>query len=302
MAEQNQALAKRDDFPTMLGKLKGEIARALPKHLNADRMARIALTEFRKNKLLQECEPRSVCAAIIIASQLGLEPGLMGQAYLIPFKNRSTGQYECQLLPGYGGLLDLVRRAGRVKRIEAHVVHEKDKFTYKTGLSTVLEHEPCLDDEPGAPRCAYAIAEFESGGTHVEVMTKREIETIRNRSNSVKSGRSTPWDTDPEEMWRKTLIRRICKFLPKSAELTLATALDDSVSRGIPQSLTVESVVGESVIDIAWTPATDDGEPEQKTDPAEAARKSAAEAAAMRGKKADAPAATDTTVPEGSLV
>lgn len=232
-------LPQAHPFPAMLKQYQAEIARALPRHLNPDRMTRIALTEFRKNPKLAECDPRSVFAAVIMASQLGLEPGLMGQCYLIPYKT------ECQLIPGYQGLLDLVRRSGKVKRIEAQVVYENDRFTYRTGLTVTLEHEPLLDGERGEPRLAYAVAEFADGGHHVEIMTRTQIEVIRDRSQSVinakRWGKKTPWDTDTDEMWRKSALRRLCKFLPKSVELAQALALDDSSGQG--QKLTVRDVV-----------------------------------------------------------
>jgi recombination protein RecT len=227
-------------FPNMLERFKGEIARALPRHLNADRMCRIALTEFRKNPRLAECDPRSVFAAIIIASQIGLEPGVLGQAYLIPYGR------ECQLIPGYQGLVELVRRSGLVMRIEAHVVRAGERFTYKTGLQTILEHEPMLDGNLGALRLAYAVAEFKDGGYHTEVMAQDQIERIRDRSQAVinakKYNKQTAWDTDPEEMWRKTVLRRICKYLPKSPELVTALQLDDAAAQGA-QAVTVEDAV-----------------------------------------------------------
>jgi len=230
----------QSSFPQMLQNFKSEIARALPRHLNPDRMCRIALTEFRKNPKLADCDPRSVFAAIIIASQLGLEPGVLGQCYLIPYKR------ECQLIVGYQGLVDLVRRSGFVSRIEAHVVHERDQFTYKTGLSTVLEHEPVLEGDPGKPRLVYAVAEFKDGGYHVEVMTEEQIGRIRDRSQSVINaknyGKQTPWDTDTEEMWRKTVLRRICKFLPKSPEIATAIALDEASEQG-RQAIGVEDAI-----------------------------------------------------------
>lgn len=196
-------LSQAHSFPALLKQHQAEIARALPRHLNPDRMTRIALTEFRKNPKLGECDPRSVFAAVIMASQLGLEPGLMGQCYLIPYRS------ECQLIPGYQGLLDLVRRSGKVKRIEAQVVYERDRFTYRTGLFVTLEHEPLLDGDRGEPRLAYAVAEFADGGHHVEIMTRAQIEAIRDRGsnsqNAKKYGKKTPWDTDTDEMWRKGL-------------------------------------------------------------------------------------------------
>lgn len=241
------AMPKERQFPAMLEQFKGEIARALPRHLNADRMARIALTCFRQNPKLAQCQPASVFAAVIQASQLGLEPGLLGQCYLIPYKD------ECTLQLGYQGLVDLVRRTGRVKRIEAHVVRDGDKFTFRTGLQTILEHEPALDGDPGEMRLAYAVAEFSDGGFHVEVMTRQQIESIRDRSQNVQNARkwnkATPWDTDTEEMWRKTLLRRICKYLPRSPELATAIALDEAPK----QSLSVDDAINGT-----WAPVAED--------------------------------------------
>lgn len=235
-------------FPAMLKQYQSEISRALPRHLNPERMARIALTEFRKNPKLAECDPRSVFAAVVMASQLGLEPGLMGQCYLIPYKT------ECQLIPGYQGLLDLVRRSGKVRRIEAQVVYEQDHFIYRTGLTVTLEHEPLLDGERGEPRLAYAVAEFADGGHHVEIMTRAQIEAIRDRSSNTQNAKrwnkKTPWDTDTDEMWRKTVLRRLCKFLPKSVELATALQLEDSAANQ-GQKLTVREVVNGD-----WAPPT----------------------------------------------
>jgi len=252
MNEHTQQITRRapDNFPAMLERFKGEIARALPKHLDGDRMARIALTSFRSNPKLAKCEPRSVFASIIIASQLGLEPGVMGQCYLIPYKD------ECQLQIGYQGLIELVRRSGKVSRIEAHVVHANDTFEYEVGLTTRLVHKPVLDGDPGEARLAYAVAEIDGGGFHVEVMTRRQIEAIRDRSQNVinarKYGKKTPWDTDEEEMWRKTLIRRICKYLPKSAELATALALDNTADTG------KQHVDIDDAIDGTWAPVEQD--------------------------------------------
>lgn len=282
MSDQTTLPAKRQDFPAMLQQFKSEIARALPKHLNPDRMARIALTEFRKNPKLGQCDPRSVFAAVIMASQTGLEPGLMGQAYLIPYGS------ECQFIPGYQGLIELVRRGGQVKRIEAHVVHEKDRFVYRTGLTTTLEHEPFVEGDPGAAKLVYSVAEFADGGYHVEVMTKAQVEAIRRRSRAASNG---PWVTDTEEMWRKTAIRRICKFLPKSAELAMALAADSAAAMGTPQKADPLDV-----IEGTWAPpeeSVEQQQTQQAPDPAATAREKAQEAVRRgpgRPKKEAAPA------------
>ena len=146
-------------FPAMLERFKGEIARALPKHLSPDRMARIALTAFRMNPTLSEADPRSVFAAVIQSSQLGLEIGLMGEAYLVPMGS------QCQLILGYQGLVKLARNSGSVQDIYAHEVRINDKFDIVLGLNRSLIHEPlkkngfpASDDERGAIAGFYAVA------------------------------------------------------------------------------------------------------------------------------------------------
>src|SRR5690606_27857822 len=85
----------------LMEKYKGEIAKALPRHMTPDRMTRVALTCLRVNPKLAECDPLSFLGAIVQASSLGLEPGAQGHAYLVPFWNSKKGVLECQFIPGY---------------------------------------------------------------------------------------------------------------------------------------------------------------------------------------------------------
>jgi len=232
-------------FPAMLEKFKAEIGRALPRHLNADTMARVALTCFRMNPKLAECSPASVFASVLQASQLGLRPGLLGECYLIPYNG------NCTLQLGYQGMLELMRRSGLVDSIGAYLVHANDTYRVRFGTDPGIEHEPKLEGDPGPVKFGYAIAHMKGGGVHVEVMTVGEIEKIRDRSQNVVNARrfnkKTPWDTDFDEMARKTLIRRICKYLPKSNELALGLALDDAAQRGA-QVLTVDDAIEGSFV------------------------------------------------------
>jgi len=252
----DQAVAKAGppkDFPAMLQAWLPEIKRALPAHMNGDRMARIALTAFRQTPKLADCDPKTVFAAVLQSAQMGLEIGLMGEAHLVPYGK------VCQLIPGYQGLIKLAKQTGQIVDIYAQVVYTGDRFLYRTGLSVTLEHEPLLDGDRGEPRLAYALAEFTDGGYHVEIMTRAEIESIRDRSQNVinakKWGKKTPWDTDEGEMWRKSVLRRLCKFLPKSVELATALSLDDTAGQGSQQMTVRDAVEG------SWAPAPVPDEP-----------------------------------------
>src|SRR5687768_6563763 len=98
---------KPGDLLAFLQKSKGAVEMALPKHLNADRMMRLALTCFSTNPALRKCSGQSILASVVVASQLGLEPGIAGQAYLIPYGN------TCTLVPGWQGLVSLLNNSGR---------------------------------------------------------------------------------------------------------------------------------------------------------------------------------------------
>jgi recombination protein RecT len=228
------------NFPAMLEQYKGEVARALPKHLNPDNMLRVALTAFRMNPKLEECQPASVFAAVVQASQLGLRPNMLGECYLIPYKD------QCTLQIGYQGLLELVRRSGLVDSIGCYIVHERDTYEVNFGTEPGITHRPYLDGDRGPAKFGYAVAKLKGGGTHVEVMSIAEINEIRDRSQNVRNakkyGKPTPWDTDYEEMARKTLARRICKWLPKSNELAQALTLSDAADRDA-QRLNIDDAI-----------------------------------------------------------
>lgn len=238
---------RTDSFPKMLEAYKDQIARALPKHLKPDTMLRIALTAFRMQPKLAECEPGSVFAAVVQAAQLGLRPNLLGECYLIPYKK------QCQLQIGYQGLLELVRRSGLVESVACYLVHTRDDFKIELGTESKIHHIPFTDGDRGEVKMGYAVGKIKGGGIHVEVMTVEQINKIRDRSQNYKNaktnGYSTPWDTDWDEMARKTLARRICKWLPKSNELALALTLSDAADKG-SQELTVDDAINSTFTEL----------------------------------------------------
>ncbi len=166
-------------------------------------------------------------------AQLGLEPGPMGLAYLIPYKGEATLQV------GYKGLLNLVWRSGQVASVQAEVVCEKDEFRYANGIPPELHHVPAAGDR-GDVTHAYAVIGTTTGGWIFRVMTAQEIEEHAQRfSESYARGRNTPWKTDWNEMACKTVLKRTGKRAPLSAEAIRAVDLDDKAELGIPQELDV---------------------------------------------------------------
>lgn len=238
MTSQTTALTIKEKYERvgdMVQKLEPELARALPKHITPERVARIALTSFRKNPKLLECTPASLLGTVMEASQLGLMlDGIAGEAYPVPFKNRKTGKLECTLIPGYKGLLKMVYQSGFVKSISARVVHEKDRFAYLFGTEERIEHLPSNEPDPGPPVAFYAVAHLLNGGFKIEVMNKYEVDRIRAMSRG-KDGDA--WTNYYDEMGKKTILRRLAKTLPASTELQRVVALDEMAEAGIPQNL-----------------------------------------------------------------
>lgn len=217
----------------LLETYKGEIARALPRHMTPDRLARIALTECRKNPQLLSCDPASFLGAVIQCAQLGLEPGgALGHAYLIPFDNRKRGVMEVQFMVGYRGMIDLARRSGQIVSLSARAVHRGDVFEYHYGLEESLTHHPADADGPEELTHVYAVARLKDGGVQFEVMSRRAVERVRAGS---KAGNSGPWVTHFTEMAKKTVIRRLFKYLPVSIELQQAVGLDEQAEAGVSQ-------------------------------------------------------------------
>ena len=205
----------------LLHNYKDQIALALPRHMNADRMARIALTIIRKNDSLKDCNPISLFGAIIQASQLGLEVGI--HAHLVPFYNKRTKQKEVQMIPDYRGLMHLARNSGDISTIMANVVYENDQFDYQFGTASFLHHKPAKTNR-GEIIGAYSVAKFKDGDSQFDYMTKEEINAIRDRSKAKDDG---PWVTDYVPMAMKTVVKRLCKYLPVSVELQKAVTLDE---------------------------------------------------------------------------
>lgn len=178
--------------------------------VTAERVARLALAAINNNTDLSRCDPRTVLYSVLVAARLGLEPdGVLGLAYLVPYGGK------CQLLIGYRGLMDLARRSGLVRKIESRVVYAGDVFEREEGLTPKLRHVP--GDEETAWTHVYAIATLSDGSTQHEVMTRRQVMKIATGTG--------PWKQHETEMARKAVIRRLCKSLPLSVEMTAATQL-----------------------------------------------------------------------------
>ena len=236
--------------------MKAQLAAALPRHMTAERMIRIATTEIRKVPELRNCDSTSFIGAIVQCSQLGLEPGsALGHAYLLRFGNgkAKNGKKNVQLIIGYRGMIDLARRSGQIISLSARVVRECDEFSYELGLDEKLVHRPG-ENEDAPITHVYAVAKLKDGGVQFEVMTRKQVEKVRDThskaaKNAASKGASSIWDEHFEDMAKKTVIRKLFKYLPVSIEIQRAVSMDGKEVGTInPDDISV--IAGEySVID-----------------------------------------------------
>jgi recombination protein RecT len=225
-------------------KIKAQMQLALPKHMTADRLARIALTEIRKTPKLAQCDQASFLGAIMQCAALGLEPGgTLGHCYMIPFENRRADRTEVQFIIGYRGMIDLARRSGQIISLTARAVREHDEFSYRYGLDETVVHIPA-NGERGEITHFYAVAKLRDGGVQFEVMSRADVEKVRDGSQGYKTAMryakpgqapNTPWVEHFEPMGLKTVTRRLFKWLPVSIEMQTAIVNDERADAGLSQ-------------------------------------------------------------------
>ena len=239
-AQVSQKPKKMQDY---IKKMQGEIAKALPSVLTPERFTRITLSALSTNSKLAETTPQSFLGAMMTAAQLGLEPNTpLGQAYLIPYRNH--GVLECQFQLGYKGLIDLAYRSGEVSTIQAHVVYENDEFEYELGLEPKLRHVPAKSDR-GDPVFFYAVFRTKDGGYGFDVMSVDDVRAhAKKYSKAFSNG---PWQTNFEEMAKKTVLKRVLKYAPLKTDFVRGLSADETIKTQISEDMF--SVPDETVIE-----------------------------------------------------
>lgn len=225
-------LTPKNQLNQLLKKMAPEIQRALPKHMDSDRMARIAMTAVSNTPKLLECDQMSFIAALMQASQLGVEPNTgLGQAYLIPY----AGKVQFQL--SYKGLIDLATRSGQYKAIYAHEVYKNDEFNYQYGLFKDIHHVPSQNPE-GQPIGYYAVYHLKNGGYDFVYWTRERVDKhSKEFSQAVQKGWTSPWKTNYDAMAKKTVLKEVLKYSPKSIEINNVIASDETIKEEISDDM-----------------------------------------------------------------
>lgn len=223
--EQQVAKAPENNFQSLITKQLTSQFKAIqslvPKHVTPERLCRISLNAISRNPNLMNCAPETIVGAIVNCASLGLEPNLLGHAYIVPFWNNKTGKMEAQFQIGYKGALDLIRRTGQVSTISAHEVYEGDKFEYAYGLEEKLVHIPSGEDDEDKITHFYAAYKLKDGGTGFLVMTRAQMDKHRDKFTKSKNKQGLvfgPWADHYVSMSLKTVILKLIKYMPISIE------------------------------------------------------------------------------------
>jgi len=225
----------RASMQNYIKQMQGEIKKALPSVITPERFTRIVLSALSSNPKLAQTTPQSFLAAMMTAAQLGMEPNTpLGQAYLIPFYNNKTKCNECQFQLGYKGLIDLAYRSGDVSIIQAQVVFENDDFVYSFGLNPILKHIPAHSDR-GDAVYVYAMFRTKDGGFGFDVMSMDEVRTFAQRYS--KTFGAGPWQTNFEEMAKKTVLKRVLKYAPLKSDFLRGISQDESVKTEVSDDM-----------------------------------------------------------------
>lgn len=243
--DQTPTKATQNPAVEALNKALAGIGQVLPQHITKERMAKLAFGMMRTNAKLANAarrNPASFVNAIMHASKLGLEPGI--DAHLVPYENKRQNTVEIQCIPDYRGLLKLARNSGEITSISIQIAYTNDEFDLSLGTEDRMTHKPKLTGDRGEPMLVYAVAKFRDGAHHVEWMSVEDINKIRDGSAGYRIALATakkynkdpdsPWIGSWEEMARKTLARRISKYLPRSIEIRNAEKLMDAGDKGVP--------------------------------------------------------------------
>lgn len=215
--------------------MESEIAKALPSVITPERFTRIVLSALSTTPALASTTPQSFLGAMMTAAQLGMEPNTpLGQAYLIPFRNNKKGCMETQFQIGYKGLIDLAYRSGEVSMIQAQIVYENDDFEYSFGLEPKLEHKPSKGNR-GNAIFVYAVFRTKDGGTGFDVMSMEDVK--KHAQQYSKSFGNGPWQTNFEEMAKKTVLKKVLKYAPLKSDFVRGVAQDETIKTEISEDM-----------------------------------------------------------------
>jgi recombination protein RecT len=246
-ANANDTAITRTELESVLNEMLPRLRESLPAYVTPERIMRVAINAFGARPELRECTKLSLLGGIVKASQMGLEIDLMDEATLVAFWSNKRKVKEAQLMIGYQGLMKLGLNSGLIGKWSAHVVYEKDTFSYSYGTDEHLKHVPYHGSDRGPIVAAYSIVRFKNGFYDFVVVGREDLDRVRAVSRDSEGNFWTQWE---DRMSMKTAIRAHYKTLPKSREMRTAAILDGMHEGGMAQGIDLSKV--DAVGDVAF--------------------------------------------------
>jgi recombination protein RecT len=241
----NQELQTKGKIASVEDLIKSSISQlklALPQHMSAERLCRIALTTLRVNPKLQKCSGRSFIAALFQSAQLGLEPNVNGESWIIPY-NLKSGETVAQFQIGAYGLVKLFWNHKNAASIQKETVREKDLFEYDLGTGELKHKPPAFGQDRGKAIGYYAVGILHGGGRIVKVMSYNDVLEHAKRFSKCwdkkeeKFINGTPWESNFDSMGEVTVLKQVMKLLPKSVEIQNALRADGSIRMDVDSKI-----------------------------------------------------------------
>jgi recombination protein RecT len=207
-----QTRTAMEAFQNGMVQLRPKIAAALPSHVSADKLERVVMMAVQNNEYLLAADRGTLYTATLQCASDGLLPDGRDAA-LVAYGNK------VQYLPMVAGILKRMRNSGDLKEISAHCVRENDEFDYQLGDNESIFHRPLIGgDDRGEIIMTYCVAKTNDGGIFREFMDEAAIAKVRSVSQAGSKNKG-PWKDWPEEMRKKSVIRRIAKRMPSMADM-----------------------------------------------------------------------------------
>jgi recombination protein RecT len=221
-----------------LDKHRGQLARSLPAHMNIDRFISVVNGAVSVNPAIAECDPISIMQSVGQAARMGLEINISGHGFLVPYNDKRRGKI-CQFIPGWQGIVDLINRSGRGV-VKNGAVFDGDFFDYDLGLNAYLKHRNDGAEDPAKLMYVYAIGHIkgDSGWTPPPLIEVWKIEKVKmhfDEYNRVGAGHYANANGNNWIQYAKKLpLLQVCKFMPKSAEISRAIEAANKADSGEP--------------------------------------------------------------------
>lgn len=226
MSDLTAAAVAAKKKPTMKDLVEAQlpaIERQLGGAMNSDAFVRAVISEVTKTPALMAADPKTLLGGVMLAAQLRLEIGSgLGEFYLTPRKEK--GQQICLPIIGYQGLIKLALRSEFVMNVQAFLVRQGDDFSYGANAERGMFYDwvPQDFEEKRDWIGVVATARMRTGGTTWVYLTRTQVMDRR-----PSYWQSTPWNTNEDEMVKKTAVRALAKYLPKSTDLGRAIEADE---------------------------------------------------------------------------